>query len=53
MDFTLNFDLGINLRTLNGYYNPRGFIQWGKVSPRHLRVLRLEYPIIITQEFAG
>ena len=50
MDLTLNFDLGINLRTLNGYYNPRGFIQWGKVSPRHLRVLRLEYPIIIAQE---
>ncbi len=50
MDLTLNFDLGINLRTLNGYYNPRGFIQWDKLSPRHLRVLRLEYPIIVAQE---
>ena len=50
MNLTLDFDLGINLRTLNGYYDPGGFIQWKRLNRRNLRVLRLEYPIIVSQE---
>ncbi len=50
IDLRLDFDLGINLRTMNGYYDPSGFIFWGKLNPRDLHVLQLEYPIIVSQE---
>ena len=49
-NLTLDIDLGINLRTLNGYYEPGGFILWERLNPRRLRALQLEYPIIVTQE---
>ncbi len=51
LDIELEFELGLNLLTNNGYYYPRGFIYLQNIDPQSFQRLALNYPIIVNDDF--
>ena len=47
-DVQLTFDMGIQLQSQNGYYNPVGFLHIGELRRRDLNPVEVTYPVIIT-----